>query len=57
MAKLSAKGGTILEWANTKDGNSYALRPNGEVLVDRGSGWKVFGHLKANVTVEDYIAR
>src|SRR3990167_11496864 len=55
MAKLSAAGGTVYEWCSAKTGNSYAIRPNGQVLIDRGFGWKNWRHLKSDVTVEDYM--
>ena len=55
MAKLSAAGGTVCEWCSTKTGNNYAVRPNGQVLINRGFGWKEWRHLKADVTVESYI--
>lgn len=57
MAKLSAAGGFVLQWASTRTGNSYAVRPNGQVLIDRGFGWKEWRHLKADVTVESYISQ
>jgi len=56
MAKLSASGGTVFEWANAKTGNSWAVRANGELLRDQGFGWKRYGTVKAGLSVADYIA-
>lgn len=56
MAKLSAKGGPILEWCSTTTGYSYALRPDRQILRDTGFGWKEWRKVKADVPIGQFIA-